>query len=226
MYNARIPAIKEWVEQDRPREKFVVQTGMNLSNAELIAILIGSGSRYESAVHLGQRILESVDGDLGRLAELSIQDLSRFKGIGLAKAVAIAAAVELCYKRMCKNSPDKYLTGSSADTYQMITAELEDITEASWWAFLFNGAGILMNKHQVGDTMADPRVILQTVLEHQATSFLLVRSTVNRYNQPRASDKAFIQSLIESANMLSLCVLDHLVIHPEGYFSFRDAKII
>jgi DNA repair protein RadC len=226
MYSTRIPTIKHWAEDERPREKFLIESGINLSNAELVAILIGSGSRDESAVSLAQRILASIDNDLERLAELSIQDLSTFKGIGFAKAVSIAAAIELCHKRMGHAAAQHYKQGNAADNRMMVLQELGEPETDSYWIFLFSGSGILKHKQKVGDSnsrFGDPRKVLQIALEQESLSIMLVHHSLIVINEPSKTDLSYTLRLIESANMLSISILDHLIIHPDGHYSYRDA---
>jgi DNA repair protein RadC len=225
MDNTRIPTIKYWAEEERPRERFVTETGSNLSNAELIAILIGSGNADESALALAYRMLYSVDNDLQRFSNLTIQELSNFKGIGLAKAVTIAAAVELCYKRMSNSSASKYTPENSAENSHMIREELGDPEEDAYWVFVFNGAGMLQHKQKVGDQRSrfgEPREILQIALEHESTSIMLVHQSTVVNNKPNKEDLSYTLQLIESANMLSMVILDRIIIHKEGHYSYRN----
>lgn len=224
----RILTIKDWDIEDRPREKFLVESGTNLSNAELIAILIGSGNKEESAVHLALRILESIDNDLERLALLSIHDLASFKGIGLAKAVSIVAAIELCYRRMNTNRATEFSVETSEDRYALLQREFDPGSEESNWVFLFSNSGMLLHKHQAcinENGFEDPSSILKIALEYQAKSLMLVRYTVTRWAFPQREEKDYVIALVESAGMLSIKVLDQMVLYPDGYFSFKDSGL-
>lgn len=221
--------IKHWSEADQPREKFLSNNKSHLSNAELIAILIGSGSKEESAVHLAERMLYSVDDDLQKLANLSIQELSRFKGIGLAKAISIAAAVELCYNRMVNNPMQKtYKAGKTPDNYQWIQEILQP-EEQGRWILLFNSSGHLQHKEKIeteDETYGDPRALLQITIESECGSFILVHKTTTPEQQTTSDELKYILQLKQVANMLSLTILDQLTIHPEGYNSYREQGLL
>lgn len=224
-----IKTIKHWSEADRPREKFLSNNKSHLSNAELIAILIGSGSREESAVHLAERMLYSVDDDLQKLASLSIQELSKFKGIGIAKALSIAAAVELCYNRMVNTPLQKtYKAGKTPDNYQWIQEILEP-EEQGRWILLFNSSDHLQDKEKIeteDNTYGDPRTLLQIALESECGSFMLIHKTTTPTQQTTPDELKYILQLKQAANMLSLTILDNLSIHPEGYHSYREQGLL
>lgn len=229
MYSSRIPTIKHWGEEERPRERFLIDKGENLSNAELIAILIGSGNCDESAVGLAHRILQSVDDDLARLAELSVKDLSRFKGIGLAKAVTVSAAIELCFKRMNNPSLTKFRGGNSMDAYQMIRNEIGLPSENESWIFLFSSAGILKHKHQLIDPQndfGDHKSILQTAITYESSSIMLVKHSTAPGLKDSTLEHSKMLELVTSANMISIVIIDRITTYTDGYHSYRDNGLL
>ena len=169
--------IKTWAEEDRPREKLSLQGRRALSDAELVAILIGSGSTTESAVDLSKRILNSCKNDLNALAKLSIQDLSKFKGIGEAKAISIIAALELGRRRKETDFVETNSILSSRDIYNVLAPNFLDLTHEEFWILLLNRANkvlekIIISKGGLASTTADPKIIFKAALNHQAANVI------------------------------------------------------
>jgi DNA repair protein RadC len=223
--------IKSWAEEDRPREKLLLQGRRHLSDAELIAILIGSGNRDESAVALSKRILLSHNNDLDQLGRLSVQDLSKFKGIGEAKAITIIAALELGRRKKEAGTPDKIQVGNSADVYKTLLPVFADLDHEEFWIVLLNRANRITSKHLISKggqagTVADPKIIFNTVLQHHATSVILAHNHPSGNLKPSSADISLTNKLIAAGQLLDISVLDHLIITDRGYYSFADEGVI
>jgi DNA repair protein RadC len=225
-YDQKI-SIKSWAEEDRPREKLSVQGRRSLSDAELIAILIGSGSTAESAVELSKRILHTCQNDLNHLSKLSIQDLSKFKGIGEAKAVSIIAALELGRRRRESARPQQVLVHSSKDVYEAIRAQFADLNHEEFWILLLNRANRITSKHLISKggqagTVADPKIIFNTALQHHAASVILAHNHPSGNLKPSQADIDLTKKLKSAGVFLDIPVLDHLIVTDTGFFSFTD----
>lgn len=219
--------IKAWAEEDRPREKLVLQGRRALSDAELIAILIGSGSRNETAVELSKRILHSLNNDLDKLGRLSVKDLSKFKGIGEAKAVSIIAALELGRRRRESERQEIIRITSSRDTFELMRPHFEDLGHEEFWVVLMSRAGRviakqLISKGGVTGTIADPKIIFKAALENQATSIILAHNHPSGNLKPSQADIGLTHKLCAAGNMLDITVLDHVIVTNSGFFSFAD----
>ena len=230
LYNDKI-TIKSWAEEDRPREKLLVHGRRSLSDAELIAILIGSGNRQESAVELSKRILLSHSNDLDRLAKLSVQDLSKFNGIGEAKAIAIIAALELGRRKNDSCIPDKVQVGNSRDVYKALLPMFSDLTHEEFWIVLLNRANKITSKHLISKggqagTVADPKIIFNTVLQYQAASVILAHNHPSGNLKPSSADISLTNKLVAAGKLLDVSVLDHLIITDKDYYSFADEGLM
>lgn len=225
-----INKILSWAEEDRPREKLLMKGKAALSDAELIAILIGSGSRELSAVDLSKLILQSVNYNLHELAKLSINDLIKFKGIGEAKAISIAAALELGRRRKESEVVKKAKVSSSADAYEAVRPYLMDLLHEQFWVLLLNRANEIIRPQQisiggVAGTVADPKMIFKAAIEHLASSIILVHNHPSGNLTPSQADKDLTKKVKEAGRMLDIPVLDHLIFSDNGYFSFADEGI-
>lgn len=219
--------IKLWAEEDRPREKLSLQGRRSLSDAELIAILIGSGSRNESAVELSKRILHTCENDLNFLGKLSIQDLSKFKGIGEAKAVSIIAALELGRRRKETSQQQQVLVQSSKDVYEAIRSQFTDLNHEEFWVLLLNRANKITSKHLISKggqagTVADPKIIFNTALQNHASSVILAHNHPSGNLKPSQADIDLTRKLKSAGAFLDIPVLDHLIVTDNGFFSFTD----
>ncbi|HXH98781.1 MAG TPA: DNA repair protein RadC [Sphingobacteriaceae bacterium] len=219
--------IKSWAEEDRPREKLLLQGRRSLSDAELIAILIGSGNRDESAVALSKRILLSYNNDLDKLGKLSVQDLCKFKGIGEAKAIAIIAALELGRRKKDGIIAEKVQVGNSRDVYQALLPMFSDLGHEEFWIVLLNRANKITSKHLISKggqagTVADPKIIFNTALQHQATSVILAHNHPSGNLKPSSADISLTNKLVAAGKLLDIGVLDHLIITDKEYYSFAD----
>lgn len=229
-YEDRI-SIKSWAEEDRPREKLNAQGRRSLSDAELLAILIGSGSQNESAVELSKRILHNCDKNLNQLAKLSIAELSKFKGIGQAKAISIIAALELGRRRKEHVSPLLAQINTSIDVYESISSQFKDLNHEEFWIILLNRANKVTSKHLISKggqagTIADPKIIFNIALENHAASIILAHNHPSGNMKPSRSDLELTKKLRSAGQFLDMPILDHLIITNNGFLSFADEGII
>ncbi|MDN3669960.1 DNA repair protein RadC [Echinicola jeungdonensis] len=223
--------ISALAEEERPREKLLLKGKGALTDAELIAILIGSGSRSLSAVDLSRHILSSVDHDLSALAKLGVKDLQKFKGIGEAKAIAIVSALELGRRRKAVDAPQRKKISSSQDVYELMKAELMDEIVEHFFIILLSRANhvirkLLISKGGMSGTIADPKLIFKYGLENNASSMILVHNHPSGNLKPSQADINLTKKLVELGRNLELPVLDHLIFADVGYFSFADEAMI
>ncbi|MGE6221219.1 RadC family protein [Nubsella zeaxanthinifaciens] len=219
--------IKAWAEADRPREKLLQQGRRQLTDAELIAILIGSGSRNETAVDLSKRILSSCQNDLQRLVQLGVKELSKFKGIGEAKAITIVAALELGRRRKDSDKPQLEKLISSKDAHNIIKADLADLPHEEFWILLLNRANILIGKHLLSKggqsgTVVDPKMIFKTAIEHGAAALILVHNHPSGSLKPSSADINITKKLMELGKMMEIAVHDHLIVYNDTFLSLAD----
>jgi DNA repair protein RadC len=224
-------SIKNWSDDDKPREKLVQKGRSVLSDAELIAILIGSGSRAESAVELSKRILASVDNNLNELGRLSIKQLMTFKGIGEAKAVSIAAALEVVRRRRGEDSLKIDKIGSSQDVYHLLQPILGDLEHEEFWILFLNNSNKVLHKAQLSKggitgTLVDVRLVMKQTLELGAVAIILAHNHPSGTLRPSAADKQITQKIKTASETLDVKVLDHLIITQKSYYSFADEKIL
>lgn len=219
--------IKAWAEADRPREKLLQQGRRQLTDAELIAILIGSGSRNETAVDLSKRILGSCQNDLHKLAQLGVKELSKFKGIGEAKAITIVAALELGRRRKDAEPADVQKVTSSIDVHRLLKADLADLPHEEFWVLLMSRSNVVIGKHflskggQAG-TVVDPKIVFKTALEHGAASLVLVHNHPSGSLKPSSADISITKKLMELGKMMEIAVHDHLIVYNDTFLSLAD----
>jgi len=222
--------INQWSEDDRPREKLLKKGVSVLSDAELIAILIGSGSRNESAVDLSKRILLSAENNLNRLGSFSIKDLMKFKGIGEAKAISIIAALEIGRRRNTTKAMEMPKITSSRDAFAILSPLLSDKNQEEFWViYLKKNTVTGSEKISVGglDTsMVDIRILLKKLLENEATSFVIAHNHPSGNKHPSLSDKELTQKIRAASELLKLQLLDHIIVAKQDYFSFVDGGIL
>ncbi len=223
--------IQQLSEEDRPREKLLLKGKAALSDAELIAILIGSGSTEQSAVDLARSILQSVDYNLNELAKRSVKDLERFKGIGEAKAISIVSALELGRRRKEAELLRRPKITSSADVYALMQEHLLDLPHEEFWVVLLNRANEVLRKLQMSSgglsgTVADVRMIFKSALEHQAHALILVHNHPSGNRKPSDADLKLTKNLKEAGKILEVPVLDHLIFAERSYFSFADEGVL
>ncbi len=224
-------SIKEWSENDRPREKLIVQGKNALTDAELIAILIGSGNRDESAVDLSKRILASVDHKINALGKLSPKQLMAFKGIGEAKAIAIVAGLELGRRRREEDVSVIPEITCSKDAYDLFRPMIGDLDHEEFWALFLNNANKVIQKKQISvggktGTIVDARIVFRSALEYGATGIIIGHNHPSGSIAPSKSDKELTQKLKHGGLSLDIKVLDHLIITEKNYFSFADESML
>jgi len=220
-------SIKYWAEEDRPREKLLLKGKSVLSEAELIGILIGSGTKTLTAVDLAKQILQSVDNNLNLLAKLSIADLKKFKGIGEAKAISIISALELGRRRKSADQPKAIKITSSKTVYEIMHPHLQDLQHEEFWILLLNRANqlikpVAISQGGVSGTVADPKMIFKFGLEALASSIILVHNHPSGNKTPSQADIKLTQKLKQAGQLLEIPVLDHLIYTDSGYLSMAD----
>jgi len=224
-------SIKNWSQDDRPREKLLYKGKSALSDAELVAILIGSGNREESAVALCQRILASTDYNLSALGKLSIKQLTAFKGIGEAKAISIIAALELGRRRRGEEALEKKKITSSKSVFELMQPVIGELQHEEFWIVYLNNSNKVIQKSQLSKggitgTLVDVRLVLKTALEVGALGLILAHNHPSGTLKPSEADKNITQKLKMAAQSLDIKVLDHLIITEKAYFSFADENVV
>jgi len=221
--------ITNWSEDDRPREKLMLKGKGVLSDAELIAILIGSGSRNESAVDLSKRILASVD-TLNSLGKMSLAQLTNFKGIGEAKAIAIIAALELGRRRRAEDSVELTKITSSKIVFEIMQPVIGELAHEEFWVIFLNNSNKVISKSQlskggISGTIVDVRLVFKLALETGATALILCHNHPSGALHPSEADKQITKKMKLAGDSLDVKVLDHLIITETKYFSFADEGI-
>jgi DNA repair protein RadC len=224
-------SIKYWAEDDQPREKLMLKGKAALSDAELIAILIGSGSRNESAVELSKRILASTDNNLNALGKLSLQQLMNFKGIGEAKAVTIAAAMELGRRRRDEEGVELKKITSSKAVFEIMQPIIGELPHEEFWIIYLNNSNKVIYKSQISKggitgTVVDVRIVFKTALEHNAVAIILVHNHPSGVLQASEPDKQITRQLKQAGQTMSINVLDHVIVTEKSYLSFADEGIL
>lgn len=219
--------IKQWKEDDRPREKMLDKGKASLSDAELIAIIIGTGNREESAVALSKRILLRFDHNLNALATMTIDDLMAFKGIGKSKAVSIMSAMELGKRRSMEHAKEKKKVNSSVAAFEIMQPFIGDLLHEEFWILFLNNANNLLDKSQLSKggihaTLVDVRLIFKKAISKGATSIILCHNHPSGSLTPSHSDLQLTKKIIRGGELLDIKVLDHIIVSQHGYFSFAD----
>lgn len=224
-------AIKDWSSGDRPREKFREKGGGSLSDAELLAILIQNGTREKSALDLGKELMLRSKNNLVELGRLSIRELMKIKGIGMAKAISIAAALELGRRRLATENLDKPLVTSSSSVARYLQARFRDLPHEIFAVVFLNRANKIIHFEIVSSggitgTVADPRIILKKALEEEAVSLILCHNHPSGSLRPSRADEELTLKIKEASRFFDIKVLDHVIVSSEGYFSFADEGLI
>ena len=219
--------ITEWAESDRPREKLLEQGSPSLSDAELIAILIGSGTVSKSAVDLSRDILSSVNNDLHKLSLLTLKELQKFKGIGEAKAITIVSALELGRRRKEQEAIQKPRLTCSKDAYELLKPDLSYLPHEEFWIIHLNSSNFVLKKQKIGQggmtgTVADPRIAFKSAMEHSAAAIVLAHNHPSGNTNPSKVDMELTSKFMECGKILDIRVSDHLIITDNGYYSFAD----
>ncbi len=224
-------SIKNWAEDDRPREKLLLKGKTALSDAELIAILISSGSRKESAVDLSKRILNSINNNLNKLGKLSVNDLKKFNGIGEAKAISIITALELGRRRRLEEALDIPKITSSKGVFDIMQPIIGELTHEEFWIIYLNNSNKILLKEQASKggltgTMVDGRLVFKKALELSSTAIILCHNHPSGKTKPSKSDENITKKLKSAGETLDINILDHIIITENSYFSFADENLI
>ena len=222
--------ISQWAEDDRPREKFLLKGKSTLSDSELLAILIGSGSRNESAVQLCQRILASTNNNLNQLGKLSIAQLTQFKGIGEAKAITIAAALELGRRRRSEEAVEFTKITSSKAVFEIMQPIIGELPHEEFWVLYLNNSNKVIYKSQLSKggitgTIVDIRLIFKTVFENNATAIILTHNHPSGKLMASEQDIQVTKKIKLAAQQLDVNLLDHIIVTENGFYSFNDEGI-
>lgn len=224
-------SLKFLAEDDRPREKFL-QKGKNaLSDSELLAIIMGSGSREESVLELARKILASVNNNWHQLSLLSVKDLTKFKGIGEAKAISIITALEIGRRRAGQEIQERPVIGNSHDAYSILKNQFSDLRTEEFWAIFLNNSNKVIHTSQltqggISQSIVDVRVLFKTALENFSTGVIIAHNHPSGSMKPSKEDLNITQKIKEAGKVLSIQLLDHIIITQHSYFSFSDAGLL
>ena len=222
--------ISQWAEEDRPREKLMQQGAFALSNAELLAILIGSGNTEESAVGLMRRVLDRYHNSLNELGKASIEDLCRFKGIGPAKAVTVLAASELGKRRAEETPKERKLIRCSKDIYELFHPLMCDLPVEECWILLLNQSSKVIDRMRISQgglaaTQVDVRCILREALLKRAVSLVVCHNHPSGNARPSAEDNRLTERMQQACKMMNFHFLDHVIVTDGKYYSYRDEGV-
>ncbi|WP_270087747.1 RadC family protein [Sphingobacterium sp. SYP-B4668] len=223
--------IKDWAVADRPREKLLEKGRRFLTDAELLAILIGSGSRDETSVELCKRVLADLNNDLTSLSRMEIRDLCKYKGIGEAKAISIIAAMELGRRRKDVVQPAKPVLNSSKRVYDFFRSQLQDLMHEEFWVLYLTKGCKVLEQQLIGKggndfTPVDVRSVLRNALTCGAYSIILIHNHPSGTLKPSKADEQLTKKIVNGASMMDIHVNDHIIFTDNGYFSFRDAGLL
>ena len=224
-------SIKFLAEDDRPREKFLLKGKNSLSDAELLAIIMGSGNREDSAVELSRKILKSVDNNWHNLSRLHIPDLMKFKGVGEAKAISIAVALEIGHRRAAQEVPDRVQITCSRDTYNVLSPYLSDLNTEEFWAIYLNQNNRVIGKSKlssggINQSVVDVRILFKSALDHLSTAIVIAHNHPSGNLKPSAEDLKITRQIADAGKILNIQLLDHLIISQNSYFSFADENVL
>jgi len=223
--------IKQWAKDDRPREKLLLRGSENLSNSELLAILIHNGTNQKTAVDLGKEILKLGKDNLNELGKLTVKELMKIKGIGEAKAITIAAALELGRRRQAASSLEKASIASSSDMASFLRSALKDFRHEVFAVVFLNRANKvnhfeIISEGGITGTVADPRIILKKALEEDAVSIILSHNHPSGNLKPSRADEELTLKIKEAAKYFDIRVIDHIIVSEDGYYSFSDEGLL
>ena len=223
--------IKDWKDDDKPREKLMLRGKNALSDAELLAILIGSGNTEDNAVTLSQKILAGVENNLQLLGRMEINELKKFKGIGTAKALTIVAALELGRRRRLEEAMSSQKINGSRDVFEIMQPLLGDLPHEEFWIVYLNNANKVLAREKISTggitgTLVDTRIIFKKGLEVMATAVILCHNHPSGSLKPSRADEELTLKIKEASRFFDIKVLDHVIVSSEGYFSFADEGLI
>ncbi|MEG0926645.1 RadC family protein [Chryseobacterium sp.] len=224
-------SIKFLAEDDRPREKFLQKGKGSLSDSELLAIIMGSGSREESVLELSRKILASVNNNWHQLSLLSVMDLMKFKGVGEAKAISIITALEIGKRKAGQEIPEKSVIGNSHDAYSLLKNQLSDLRTEEFWAIFMNNSNKVIHISQlthggISQSIVDVRVLFKKALEHLSTGIIIAHNHPSGSLRPSKEDINITQKIKEAGNILNIQLLDHIIVTQDSYFSFSDEGLL
>ena len=224
-------SIKNWAIDDRPREKLQIKGAATLSDSELLAILINNGNKEKSALDIAKDILKIGGNNLNELGKLSLKDLQKVKGIGIAKAITIAAALELGRRRQASDALEKTVIRTSGNIAQYLRATIKDFSYEVFAVIFLNKANKInhfeiISRGGITGTVADPRVILKIALEQGATSVILCHNHPSGNLKPSRADEELTQKIKIAARYLDIVVMDHVIVSEDGYYSFADDGLL
>jgi DNA repair protein RadC len=225
--NPKNLSIKQWAEDDRPREKLLLKGKSSLSDAELIAILISTGTRDESAVDLAKRILARAENNINELSKHTVKDLKKIKGIGEAKAISIIAALELGRRRKEEEITDKKQIITSKNAYDYFRPLLSEYKHEEFWVLLLNNSSKIISRKKISEggvtgTVVDPRIIFKYAVEELATSIILCHNHPSGSTKPSDADIKITHKIREIGKLFDIAVLDHIIVGERDYYSFAD----
>lgn len=223
--------IRNWAFEDRPREKMLIKGIQSLSDSELLALLIGSGTRKYSAVDLARQVLNMAGNNLDKLGKYSVSDLRKLKGIGKARATSIVAALELGRRRKMSDTPDELKITGSSDVFSLMTPFLSDLIHEEFWIILLNRSNKIIDKRRISQggitgTVTDIRMILKLALDSLATGMIICHNHPSGNLQPSDADISITRRIKESAALMDITLLDHVIIAGKAYFSLADENLI
>ena len=224
-------SIKLLAEDDRPREKFLLKGKNSLSDAELLAIIMGSGNREDSAVQLARKILDSVGNNWHNLSLLQISDLMKFKGVGEAKAISIATALEIGRRRAAQEVPEKIQITNSQETYKVLAPFLADLQTEEFWVVFLNQNNRIIGKSRlssggINQSVVDIRILFKNALEHFATGIIVAHNHPSGNLKPSQEDLKITKQIAEAGKILNIQLLDHLILAQNSYLSFADENLL
>lgn len=223
--------IKFLAQDDRPREKFLLKGKGSLSDSELLAIIMGSGSKDESALELARKILISVGNNWNQLSLLSVKDLMKFKGVGEVKAISIATALEIGRRRAGQEVSEKPTISNSDDAYQVFKNQLSDLRAEEFWAVFVNQSNKIVHLSKltqggISQSIVDIRILFKTALDHFATGIIIAHNHPSGSLKPSREDINITKKIKEAGEFLNVQLLDHLIITQNSYFSFSDEGLL
>lgn len=224
-------SIKNWAKDDRPREKMLIKGKTAVSDAELIAILLGSGTSSRSALDVAQELLQRNENDLHLFGKMDVNELKKIRGIGPAKAVTLCAAIELGKRRQCVGPKNRTKITSSPSAFDLFSNDLQDLKHEEFHALYLNRGNYVLQKKQISiggisGTVADGKIIFKTALELNASGIILAHNHPSGRLSPSEEDRRLTQQLKEFGKLIDIDILDHLIISESGYYSFADEGMI
>ncbi|KQR94711.1 hypothetical protein ASG01_02210 [Chryseobacterium sp. Leaf180] len=224
-------SIKFLAEDDRPREKFMLKGKNSLSDSELLAIIMGSGSRDETAVELARKILASVENSWHQLSLLGVKELTKFKGVGEVKAICIATALEIGRRRAAQEVPDRIQISSSKDAFDALKLHLQDLRTEEFWALFLNQSNKVIHTAQltqggINQSIVDIRILFKTALEHFATGIIVSHNHPSGNLKPSSEDINITRKIKDAGNLMNIQLLDHLILTQNSYLSFADEGLL